>query len=137
MGSMVADLSDALDAAVARLRTDEGAPLELINAVFDAFSTGGAGRLAAWIALSGDLSHLEPVREAVQNLVMAIKEKIGLSGEQADETIGSAVLFIALSAFGEALIGDPLREMLGQPDGASRQVVASLLPAFLTMHPRT
>ena len=68
---------------------------------------------------------------------MAIKEKIGLSGEQADETIGSAVLFIALSAFGEALIGDPLREMLGQPDGASRQVVASLLPAFLTMHPRT
>ncbi len=137
MGSMVADLSDALDAAVARLRTDEGAPLELINAVFDAFSTGGAGRLAAWIALSGDLSHLEPVREAVQNLVMAIKEKIGLSGEQADETIGSAVLFIALSAFGEALIGDPLREMLGQSDGASRQVVASLLPAFLTMHPRT
>jgi TetR/AcrR family transcriptional regulator, repressor for neighboring sulfatase len=126
-----------LDAAVARLRTDEGAPLELINAVFDAFSTGGAGRLAAWIALSGDLSHLEPVREAVQNLVVAIQEKIGLGGDRSDEIIGSAVLFIALSAFGEALIGDPLREMLGQSDDASRRVVASLLPAFLTMHPRT
>ncbi|SPU43263.1 TetR/AcrR family transcriptional regulator [Brevundimonas diminuta] len=137
MGSMVADLNDALDAAVARLRTDEGAPLELINAVFDAFSTGGAGRLAAWIALSGDLSHLEPVREAVQNLVVAIQEKIGLGGDRSDEIIGSAVLFIALSAFGEALIGDPLREMLGQSDDASRRVVASLLPAFLTMHPRS
>lgn len=136
MGSMVADLSDALDAAVARLRTDEGAPLELINAVFDAFSTGGAGRLAAWIALSGDLSHLEPVREAVQNLVVAIQEKLGLGGDQTDETIGSAVLFIALGAFGDALIGAPLRGMLGQSDDASRRVVASLLPAFFAMHPR-
>ena len=37
MGSMVADLSHALDTAIARLRTDDGAPLELVNAVFDAF----------------------------------------------------------------------------------------------------
>lgn len=136
MGSMVADLNEALGAAVARLRTDEGAPLELINAVFDAFSSGGAGRLAAWIALSGDLSHLEPVRAAVQDLVVAIEEKVGLEGPKAHEIIGSAVLFIALSAFGEALIGGPLREMLDQPEDAGRRVVASLLPAFLTLHPR-
>lgn len=130
MGSMVADLKGALDDAIARLRTDEGAPLELVNAVFDAFSTGGAGRLAAWIALSGDLSHLEPVRAAVQDLVEAICDKMGDDG-QARERIGSAVLFIALSAFGEALIGPPLRNMLDQPDDAGRKVVASLLPRFL------
>lgn len=130
MGSMVADLSQALDTAVARLRTDEGAPLELVNAVFDAFAEGGAGRLAAWIALSGDLSHLEPVRAAVRDLVEAITEKMGDDGE-ARERIGSAVLFIALSAFGEALIGSPLRNMLDQPDDAGRKVVASLLPRFL------
>lgn len=136
MGSMVADLGDALDAAVARLSTDDGAPRELIDAVFDAFSTGGAGRLAAWIALSGDLSHLEPVREAVRNLVEGLKAKAGLDADQADHAIGSAVLFIALSAFGEALIGDPLRKMLDQPDDASRKVVAGLLPALLDIHPR-
>lgn len=131
MASMTADLSDALDAAIIRLRTDDGAPLEVVNAVFTAFSTGGAGRLAAWIAMSGDLSHLEPVRAAVQNLVAAIKEKIGASGGQADDIIGSAVLFIALSAFGDALIGDPLRDMLGQDDDAGRQVVARLLARLL------
>lgn len=130
MGSMVADLNQALDVAVTRLRTDEGAPLELVNAVFDAFAEGGAGRLAAWIALSGDLSHLEPVRAAVRDLVDAIAEKMGDDGE-ARERIGSAVLFIALSAFGEALIGSPLRHMLDQPDDAGRKVVASLLPRFL------
>lgn len=131
MASMTADLSDALDAAIIRLRTDDGAPLEVVNAVFTAFATGGAGRLAAWIAMSGDLSHLEPVRAAVQNLVAAIKEKIGASGGQADDIIGSAVLFIALSAFGDALIGDPLRDMLGQDDDAGRQVVARLLARLL------
>lgn len=130
MGSMVADLSQALDTAVARLRTDEGAPLELVNAVFDAFAAGGAGRLAAWIALSGDLSHLEPVRAAVRDLVEAIAEKMGDDGA-ARERIGSAVLFIALSAFGEALIGPPLHDMLDQPDDATRKVVAGLLPRFL------
>ena len=130
MGSMVADLNQALTTAVARLRTDEGAPLELVNAVFDAFLEGGAGRLAAWIAMSGDLSHLEPVREAVQDLVHAIGEKMG-EGGHARERIGSAVLFIALTAFGESLIGDPLRHMLDQPENATRSVVASLLPYFV------
>ncbi|MNK95436.1 transcriptional regulator BetI [compost metagenome] len=130
MGSMVDDLNQALDAAVTRLRTDDGAPMELINAVFDAFAEGGAGRLAAWIAMSGDLSHLEPVRDAVNNLVKAIIEKLGETDE-ARERIGSAVLFIALSAFGEALIGPPLRAMLDQPDDAGRKVVASLLPRFI------
>ncbi|PXA78739.1 TetR/AcrR family transcriptional regulator [Caulobacter sp. D4A] len=137
MASMVADLTQALDEAVARLRTDEGAPLELVNAVFDAFSTGGAGRLAAWIALSGDLSHLEPVRAAVQNLVDAISDKMGVQDAQARQGMGAAVLFIALSAFGEALIGPPLRDMLDQPDDAARRVVASLLPRFLITKPPT
>lgn len=131
MGSMVADLTQALDEAVVRLRTDEGAPLELVNAVFDAFSSGGAGRLAAWIVLSGDLSHLEPVRTAVQDLVGAISDKMGVQDTAAREGMGAAVLFIALTAFGEALIGPPLRDMLDQPDDATRRVVASLLPRFL------
>ncbi|RZJ43046.1 MAG: TetR/AcrR family transcriptional regulator [Brevundimonas sp.] len=131
MASMVADLSQALDAAVVRLRTDEGAPLELVNAVFDAFAEGGAGKLAAWIVLRGDLSHLEPVRDAVTGLVHAIQDKLGDPDGQAHPHIPSAVLFIALSAFGEALIGAPLRGMLDQDEGASRQVIAGLLPHLL------
>lgn len=131
MGSMVEDLNHALTTAVARLRTDDGAPLELVNAVFDAFTEGGAGRLAAWIAMSGDLSHLEPVRDAVQDLVRAISEKMGDSDTTRDR-IGSAVLFIALSAFGESLIGAPLRNMLDQPEDATRTVVANLLPRFVS-----
>ena len=136
MGSMVSDLAQALDTAVVRLRTDEGAPMEVVNAVFDAFSEGGAGRLAAWIALSGDLSRLEPVRAAVLDLVEAIRDKLGDPDGQARDRISSAVLFIALSAFGEALIGPPLRDMLDRPEDASRKVVAGLLPHFLIQPPK-
>ncbi|GAA0387052.1 TetR/AcrR family transcriptional regulator [Brevundimonas terrae] len=131
MGSMVHDLASAIQDAVERLRTDDGAPLEVVNAVFEAFSAGGAGRLAAWIVLSGDLSHLEPVRIAVQDLVKAIDTKIGNGDRLPPKAIGAAVLFIALTAFGEALIGPPLRDMLDQDEDASRNVVAQLLPGFL------
>ncbi|WP_295192231.1 TetR/AcrR family transcriptional regulator [uncultured Brevundimonas sp.] len=131
MGSMVADLSNALDTAIARLRTDDGAPLELINAVFDAFADGGAGKLAAWIVLKGDLTHLEPVRAAVNGLVHAIADKLGDPSNPSRDQLSSAVLFIAVSAFGDALIGGPLRNMLGQEDDASRKVVAGLLPYFV------
>lgn len=131
MGSMVADLSNALDTAIARLRTDDGAPLELINAVFDAFAEGGAGKLAAWIVLKGDLTHLEPVRAAVNGLVHAIADKLGDPSNPSRDQLSSAVLFIAVSAFGDALIGGPLRDMLGQEDDASRKVVAGLLPYFV------
>lgn len=131
MESMVRDLAEAIQDAVVRLRTDEGAPLEVVNAVFEAFTQGGAGRLAAWIALSGDLTHLEPVRIAVQDLVQAIESKIGSQERLPRQAIGSAVLFIALTAFGEALIGEPLRDMLDQEPDASRNVVAQLLPGFL------
>ncbi len=135
MASMVADLTDTLDQMIIRLRTDEGAPLDIVSTVFDAFSDGGAGRLAAWIAMSGDLSHLEPVRAAVQDLVEAIREKLGDDDGVARARIRPAVLFIALSAMGDSLIGAPLRDMLDQPDDAGRKVVADLLPHFLIQPP--
>jgi AcrR family transcriptional regulator len=130
MGSMVLDLTNALDEAVAHVRSDSAAPRQLVDTVFDAFDKGGAGRLAAWIALSQDLSQLEPVREAVGSLVAAIEERAKVEGEAAHRRITSAVLLIALCAFGDAVIGDALRDMLGRDSDAARRVTARLLPTF-------
>ncbi|HVK82181.1 MAG TPA: TetR/AcrR family transcriptional regulator [Verrucomicrobiae bacterium] len=136
MASMVQDLQDALEAVVGRLRTDRGAPLELVAEVFKAFDNGGAGRLAAWIVLSGDMSHLEPVRAALNGLVEAIRERLGDKDGLARSRISSAVLLIAVSAFGDALIGPPLRDMLDRSDDATQRVVAGLLPYFLVEQPK-
>ena len=133
MGAMVRDLADALTEAVDHVRSDDAAFRRLVDMVFDAFSQGGAGYLAAWIALSGDLSQLDPVRETVRSLVLAIKDKFAdlADDETAVERITSVVLFIALSAFGDAVIGAPLRGMLGREPDATRAIVAQLLPSFL------
>jgi hypothetical protein len=130
MGSMVRDLTDALGETVALLRSEAGAPRAVTDSVFDAFEKGGAGRLAAWIVLSGDLKHLEPVRAAVQDLVNAIHERMA-EGEATRHRITGAVLFIALCAFGDAVIGGPLRDMLGRDEDSARRIVARLLPTFL------
>jgi len=129
MGSMIRDLTGALDDAVDHLRSDAGAPRSLVDQVFDAFDKGGAGQLAAWIALSRDYGHLEPVREAVQSLVAALGEKFPEDGS--DARVRAAVLMVAICAFGDAVIGTQLRDILGQGDQEMRNLTAKLLPMFI------
>ena len=130
MGSMVGDLANALEEAVAHVRSDSAAPRQLVDIVFDAFDNGGAGMLAAWIALSQDIGHLEPVREAVRSLVRAIEERTRVNDDAAHRRVTSSVLLIALCAVGDSVIGAPLREMLGRDKEAARRIPARLLPTF-------
>jgi len=130
MEAMVRDLTDALAAAVIHLKSEAGAPRALVDQVCEAMDKGGAGRLAAWIVLSGDLEHLEPVRAAIQDLVEAIHEKFASQNPGSREQIRRAVLFIALCAFGDSIIGNPLRDMLGQDDDATREILARVIPMF-------
>ncbi|WP_432770158.1 MAG: TetR/AcrR family transcriptional regulator [Sphingopyxis sp.] len=129
MGSMIEDLTTALDNVVELLKTDAAGPRTVVDHVFDAFDKGGAGPLAAWIILSGDVNHLEPVREAVRSLVEAI---VGQSrDEAAPERVRAAVLMMAVSAFGDAVIGPYVRDMLDQREDAMRDLIARILPLFL------
>lgn len=132
MVMMVKDLTLALEDAVAHLQSDGGSPRALIDIVFDAFDKGGAGRLAAWIALSGNMRHLESIQQSIDSLVKAIREKFAQDG-QAKLGVPSAVLFIALLAFGDAVVGARLKDMLGREPGTTRQIAAHLLPYFFAM----
>lgn len=133
MGSMVRDLTTAIDETVEQIRNDAGAPRVVVDQVFDAFDKGGAGQLAAWIALARDFEHLEPIRDAVRALVSAFKEKF--TGLEKDDHIRGAVLTVAICAFGDAVIGPHLRDMLDQPDDEMRGITAKILP-MLIMTPR-
>ena len=130
MGSMVADLANSIQDAVVHVRSDEAAPRQLVDIVFDAFEKGGAGMLAAWMALSQEVSHLEPVADSVRTLVRAIEERAGAMDEVGHRRVTSAVLLIALCGFGDSVIGPQLRDMLGRDAEATRRLTARLLPAF-------
>lgn len=129
MESMVNDLTVALNDVVILLKSDAAAPRTITDMVFDAFDKGGAGQLAAWIILSGDVEHLEPVRAAVKSLVAAIAGQN--VGDQSDEQIRSAVSMMAIAAFGDALLGPHIRNMLDHKDDANREIFAQILPLFL------
>jgi AcrR family transcriptional regulator len=130
MGAMVHDLTKAIHGAVAHVRSDAGAARTLVDIVFDAFHRGGAGSLAAWMALSNRYEHLEPIRAAVGDLVAAVDEKIVAARGEAPRHIPSALLVITLCAFGDSLIGPALRDMLGRDPETVRRFATRLLPAM-------
>lgn len=129
MESMIKDLTAALDHVVETLQADAGALRTVVDRVFDAFAKGGAGPLAAWIILSGNTEHLKPVRDAVHSLVKAIVDQA--THPDADSRVRSIVLLMTVTAFGDAVIGPHIRDMLDAPDDAMRDLTTRILPYFL------
>lgn len=129
MTAMVRDLTDVLDRLVVQVKTGDAPPLTIVDQVFDAFDRGGAGRLAAWLVLAGERAHLEPVGQAVEDLVGAISASFQRLPDS-DARIRSTVLLIAIAAFGDAVIGPDLRGMLHQKPDAVRQLLARIVPLF-------
>jgi AcrR family transcriptional regulator len=127
MASMIKDLKNALDDVVVRVKSDGAAPRRLVDEVFDAFDRGGAGQLAAWLAVTRNFDHLNPVRDAVHDLIAAVSEKLGGSGD-ASNSIQRAIMLLGICAFGDAVIGPHFRGMIGQDDDAMRDLTAKMLP---------
>lgn len=132
MKEMVSELTVTLEQAVARLRAGQGEVSDFVDIVFDAFDSGGAGRLAAWIALSGESARLAPVGEVVSKYVENLERTAENPVGDLHERITSATLFVTIAAFGDAVIGDNLRSMVGRERDAVRKIIASLLPHLLT-----
>lgn len=126
MTMMVRDLADALRAAVVKLRAGEATLDEMVGMTFDAFGAGGAGHLAAWMVLNRETAHLDPIREAVQELAQALT----LPDKPRPE---KAILFGTLLAFADAVIGPHLGQMLDQPNGTPRELATRLVPEVLRM----
>jgi hypothetical protein len=131
MARMVSDLTGALSEAVTHLRSTDGAQRTLVDMVFDAFDKGGAGRLAAWIALTGNVPQLEAIQSAIDGLVKALSDKFGAKDANARMGVTSAVLLVSLMAFGDAVIGESLKDMLKREQAAPRKMVTFLLNLFL------
>jgi AcrR family transcriptional regulator len=126
MREMVSELTTAIESAVVRFRSGEGNVRDFVDIVFDAFDSGGAGQLAAWIMLSGEAQHLVPVREVVRKYMHNVE-----AGDEDSQTaharISAATLLVTTAAFGDALIGDQLREMVGRERSAMRSITAGML----------
>lgn len=127
MSAMVRDLNEALLQAVEHVDADAEGPRALVDKVFDAFDAGGAGRLAAWMALTNNVDHAAPIRDAVLDLVNGIEARFADQSKDARQHVVKDVLLIALLAFGDAVVGQQLAAMLGLSRPATRELTAALL----------
>jgi TetR/AcrR family transcriptional regulator, repressor for neighboring sulfatase len=94
--------------------------------VFKAFSKGGGGRLAARIALSASPEHLKPISEALSELTHEL-EAPDLDADAVRRAIAESTLLTVYMAFGDALIGGPLRQMLGLGEDDPQRLTAELM----------
>lgn len=110
--------------AVMQMRGGAVTPHELADLIFDQFDREGAGALASWMLLSGNEDALDPIVEAIHNLVDEIAED-----GHADSSLHELTLELVLMALGDALLGGPLSASLGLPREAGRQIAGRKLAA--------
>lgn len=110
--------------AVMQMRGGSITPLELADLIFDHFDREGAGALASWMLLSGNEDALDPIVEAIHNLV----DEIADDGH-ADRSLHELTLEMVLLALGDALLGGPLSASLGLPREAGRRIAGRKLAA--------
>ena len=131
MGEMIRELTSVLEVAVERFRAGEGDEHDFVDIVFEAFGKGGAGRLAAWIVLSGETDKLDPVADVVRTYIRNVERGADDAHGDVHERITSATLLVTMAAFGDAVIGDSFGSMVGRERVAMRKIIADLLPLVL------
>jgi AcrR family transcriptional regulator len=131
MREMVSTLTATMEAAVARFRAGNGDVREFVDIMFDTFDKGGAGRLAAWLMVSGNAKLFAPVGEVVRTYLAHVEEGAQVDAAQSADRhrrFTTSMLFMVITAFGDAIIGDTMRKMVDRERDVVRDLVGELLP---------
>ena len=117
----------SIEDAVLATRAGEGSPRDVVDLTFDAFDKEGGGALASWMLLSGNEDALDPIVEAIHDMV----DKVNGHDE---EPMHEVTLSLVLMALGDALMGAQLAQSLmvdrrTTRDHATAMIAASLVKA--------
>ena len=109
-----------IEDAVLATRAGQGSPRDVVDLTFDAFDKEGGGALATWMLMNGNEDALDPLLEAIHQLV----DDLGAhdSGKMHDVTHA-----LCLMALGDALMGGPLASSLGLKRTAARDMAEKML----------
>lgn len=123
---LAATVCESIGDAVRATRAGMGSPREIVDLTFDAFDREGGGALASWMLLSGNEGALDPIVEAIHNLVDELHPQEQAQG--ARRTMHETTQALVLLALGDALIGERLAQSLG----VRRETVRERGTAILT-----
>lgn len=108
--------------AVLANRAGTGSPRAVVDLAFDAFGREGGGALASWMLVSGNADALDPIVDAIHELVEDLSER-------GAAPMREVTLCLVLTALGDALMGEALSQSLGLPRRAARDRAEQLLRA--------
>jgi TetR/AcrR family transcriptional regulator, repressor for neighboring sulfatase len=121
---MADELTRAVNSAVTQLRAEEADPVKVVDALFDAFSKNGAGRLISWLASTGSMEALEPLFRTVAKIVRELSRGAARPGDEQELSVRQNALVLIATALGNALIGDRLHAAVGLPAGELNKLSA-------------
>ncbi|HET7577267.1 MAG TPA: TetR family transcriptional regulator [Sphingomicrobium sp.] len=134
-GALARSIADSVSASIAeaveRARAGETDALDIVDRTFDVFDREGAGALAAWMILTGNRDALNPILDAIRDLVAQLSV-----GHEAHH-VAESTLALVLNALGDSLLGSPIAETLGLPRDTARELAADRLRYRLQIdHPK-
>ena len=109
-----------IEEAVLAERAGDGDPRVVVDLTFDAFDKEGGGALATWMLMNGNEDALDPLLEAIHDLVEDLAEYNGGQMREITHTL-------CLMALGDALMGVPLTLSLGLPRSSARDTATRML----------
>lgn len=119
-GHLAETICTTIREAVIASRTGLGCPRDVVDLTFDAFDREGGGALASWMLVSGNEDALDPIVEAIHDLVVDTDE---FASAESRATTQALVLL----ALGDALMGGPLAASLELPRTAARDIAEVML----------
>ena len=114
--SLATQVCETIAAAVFKARRGEGDVRQIVDLTFDAFNEQGAGALCTWMITSGNLEALDPIVEAIHNLLNQLSDGHDIDAMRED------TLTLVLMAMGDALLGAPMANALSLPRERAREL---------------
>ena len=124
-GALAGNIAEQVCATIAgvvlQARRGESDPRMIVDMTFDAFDQQGAGALCTWMILTGNDNALNPILNAIHNLMDQLSE-----GNE-DAMMHEDTLTLVLLAMGDALLGAPMAKALGLPRETARDIALGIL----------
>jgi AcrR family transcriptional regulator len=120
-GHMAKQVCGTIAEVVLKARRGEADPRVIVDLTFDAFDQQGAGALATWMVMTGNDNALNPIINAIHDLLDQLREGYD------DGLMHEDTLTLVLLAMGDALLGAPLAKSLGLPRETAREIGLKVL----------
>lgn len=119
------EVANQITASIGQMRRGEKRMRDVVEGMFDAFIDQRMGELVAWVALTRQRDALEPVADAIADVVRDISEP----GD--DRPLDQATLGLVLFAIGDSLVGAEVARACGLPRSAAREIATQQVIAVL------